>query len=185
MMVASFLLLFPTIVFAEIQTAGVSASVVKAQFETSQISVHEDQGTYQLTVELVNSGGLSAQRVSVFVLYPDVLTYTTAMQDTGIITTQGSALGQLIEWSLGDVASGEQRTLTLTFALEEETETVSEKSFSVSIVSPVSIPIVKKVSIGDDTETFAPESGRFQRLLNFYYIRYVSFKRWLSQKFLD
>jgi len=172
-------------VFAVTQTAGVSAVVAKAQFETSQISIQEKEERYQLKVELMNSGDLSAPTVFVFVLYPNALTYTHAIQSAGTITTNGSALGQFVEWRLEDVASRESNDLTLTFTAPDETQISSEKSFSVSIVSSVSVPTIKKIAIGADTSTFSKDSGRFQRFLHACYIRYVSLKNWFGQKFFN
>ncbi len=159
--------------------------MAKADFSTSHILVQEREGEYQIGVTLVNSGGLSAERVSVFVLYPNALTYHGGTQQKGTITTHGSALGQFVEWRLEDVGSEESSTLNLSFTPTDDADQLSETSFSVSIVSPVSIPLIRKVVIGAETETFSRDPDRFQRFLNAFYIRYVSFKRWLVQRFFD
>lgn len=175
-------LFFPSRLLAVTETSGVSAVVAKAQFETSVVSVESQEDGSILQVNLVNSGNLNAQTVSVFVLYPDVLAYTGATQEHGTITTQGSSLGQFIEWTLVDVEAGEQNALLLSFQKDEDIDVPSHISFSVSIVSHVSIPIIRKVTIGADSDSFAAEPDRLQKFLNAYAIRYFSFKRWLVLK---
>ena len=181
-MIAIFLT-FPWQVLGATESAGVTASVVKAEFEASTIEVVQKEEFFELSIHLINSGGLGAKPVAVFVLYPDALSYSGAVQDEGTITTQGSSFGQFVEWQLEAVDAKESRELTLTFESPDEIAVSSEKTFSVSIVSPVSIPMIKKVTIGADIDTFSKDPDRFQRFLNATYIRYVSFKRWLTQKF--
>ncbi len=178
-----FFLAVPFSVFAVSQPSGISAVVAKAQFETSQISIQESEGVYQLAVDLVNSGDLEAQSVSVFVLYPDTMSYLQALQSAGTIITHGSSLGQFVEWQLAPVDAKESNELVLTFESSDAMLLMTERSFSVSIVSPVSVPLIKKVTIGADSDTFNKDPDPFQRFLNACYIRYVSFKRWMVQKF--
>lgn len=180
--ITSLFIMHPWFVLAATETAGVSATVAKAEFQTSTVSVESQEGSYRLTIDLVNSGYLEAKTVSVFVLFPDVLSYQKGTQQDGTITTQGSTLGQFIEWELQDVAAKSAHQLILTFSPSEITESRIETSFSISIVSPVSIPIIRKVTIGADSDSFGEKPDRLQKFINAYAIRYFSFKRWLAQK---
>lgn len=182
MLIAIVYLTNPWIVFAATETTGLSATVAKAEFQTSTVSVETQGERYQLTVDLINSGDLEANTVSVFVLYPDTFSYEEGIQQTGTITTQGSSLGQFIEWEMKDVAAKSEHQLRLTFLTDDTFASSSEISFSVSIVSPVSIPLIRKVTIGADTDSFGENSDRLQKFINAYAIRYYSFKRWIWLK---
>lgn len=180
--ITSVFLVIPWVVLAATETSGVSVTVAKAEFQTSTVSVETQGEQFQVTVDLVNSGDLQAKTVSVFVLFPDTLSYEHSEQQSGTITTQGSALGQFIEWKIDDVAAKSAHQLILTFSPSEITESRIETSFSISIVSPVSIPIIRKVTIGADADSFGGEPDRFQKFINAFAIRYYSFKRWIAQK---
>lgn len=173
----------PLVVLAATETTGVSATVAKAEFQTSTVSVDSQEEQFQLAVHLVNSGDLDAKTVSVFVLFPDTVSYENGTQDIGTITTQGSSLGQFVEWKIENVEAKSEHQLKLTFLTDEASESSSETAFSVSVVSPVSIPIIRKVTIGAETDSFGGEPDRLQKLINAYAIRYFSIKRWIGQKF--
>lgn len=180
--IAILFLASPWVVFSATETSGVSATVAKAEFQTSRVFVEQEGVSYRLTIDLANSGDLEAKTVSVFVLYPNALSYEDGIHQTGTITTQGSSLGQFIEWKLEDMEAKSEHQLTLTFLTNDTSTSSSETSFSISIVSPMSIPIIRKVTIGADTDSFGEKPDRLQKFINAYAIRYFSFKRWIWLK---